>query len=140
MKRTCKAIWQNKKKKGKGVVSTESGVLENVPYSFQTRFEAEKGTNPEELIGAAHAGCFSMAFAAALEKAGFPPNRIETTAEVVLEKQDTGFAISAIHLITRASVANISAAQFDSIANDAKANCPVSKLFNVAITLDAQLQ
>ena len=136
MKKTASAVWTGDLKQGKGIVSTESGVLKDIPYSFATRFENQTGSNPEELIGAAHAGCFSMAFSASLEKAGFTATRIATTAEVSLEKTEGGFSITAVHLITKAEVPGIDQAQCEAIANDAKANCPVSKLLNAKITLD----
>ena len=140
MKKTATAQWSGDLKQGNGIISTESGAIKAVPYSFHTRFENEPGTNPEELIGAAHAGCFSMAFSGALGKAGFTPVKIETKAEVTLEKSDSGFSVTSSHLIMKAKVPNIDKNQFDSIANDAKANCPISKLLNAKITLDATLE
>ena len=140
MKRIGSAVWQGGLKDGKGTVSTQSGVLKDTPYSFSTRFEDGAGTNPEELIGAAHAGCFSMAFAAALGRAGFEPRSVRTRAEVHLVKTEAGFAIPRIELRTEAEVPGIDAARFQEIAAGAKAGCPVSKaLAGVEISLDARL-
>ncbi|MDF2488965.1 MAG: OsmC family protein [Pseudomonas sp.] len=139
MKKTASAIWQGGLKEGKGLLSTESGALKQNPYGFNTRFEGSPGTNPEELIGAAHAGCFSMALSMILGEAGFTPDRIDTIAEVTLDKQSDGFAITAVHLILKAKVPGASEAQFIEIANKAKAGCPVSKVLNATITLDATL-
>ena len=140
MQRKGSAVWTGGLKDGKGTVSTASGVLNNTQYSFATRFENGAGTNPEELIGAAHAGCFSMAFSAALEKAGLKAERVATEAAVSLEKQDAGFAITAVHLTTTGKVPGATNEQFQKIANDAKAGCPVSKVLNAKITLDAKLE
>jgi osmotically inducible protein OsmC len=139
MKRKGSAVWQGGLKDGKGTVSTESGVLARTPYSFSTRFEGEKGTNPEELIGAAHAGCFSMAFSAVLGEAGFTPDSVETTATVSIEKDDSGFSINRIDLVMAASIPGIDEATFQELAGKAKAGCPVSKLFKAEITLEAKL-
>ncbi|MBK5005776.1 OsmC family protein [Pseudomonas sp. S32] len=139
MKKTASAIWQGGLKDGKGLLSTESGALKQNPYGFNTRFEDTPGTNPEELIGAAHAGCFSMALSMMLGDAGLTPERIDTAAEVTLDKQPDGFAITAVHLVLRAKVPGASAEQFEEIANKAKAGCPVSKVLNAKITLDASL-
>ncbi|AIR88930.1 OsmC family protein [Pseudomonas cremoricolorata] len=139
MKKTASAIWEGGIKDGKGRISTESGALKQNPYGFNTRFENTPGTNPEELIGAAHAGCFSMALSLMLGEAKLVPERIDTTAEVTLEKQDDGFAITAIHLTLKAKVPGASDEQFKEIANKAKAGCPVSKVLNANITLDATL-
>ncbi|MBH3426622.1 OsmC family protein [Pseudomonas alkylphenolica] len=139
MKKTASAIWQGGLKDGKGLISTESGALKDNPYGFNTRFEGQPGTNPEELIGAAHAGCFSMALSMMLGEAGFTAERIDTTAEVTLEKQADGFAITAVHLILNAKVPGASEAQFLEVANKAKAGCPVSKVLNATISLDATL-
>ncbi|RWU26953.1 OsmC family peroxiredoxin [Pseudomonas alkylphenolica] len=139
MKKTASAIWQGGLKDGKGLLSTESGALKDNPYGFNTRFEGQPGTNPEELIGAAHAGCFSMALSMLLGEAGFTAERIDTTAEVTLEKQADGFAITAVHLILKAKVPGASEAQFLEVANKAKAGCPVSKVLNATISLDATL-
>jgi osmotically inducible protein OsmC len=140
MKRHANAVWTGDLKSGKGTISTESGVLSETPYSFKTRFEGEKGTNPEELIGAAHAGCFSMALSLELQKAGLTADSIATNAEVVLEQKDGGFAITAVHLTLRAKIPGANQAAFESAANSAKANCPVSKLLKADITLDAALE
>jgi len=139
MKKTASAIWQGGLKDGKGQLSTESGALKQNPYGFNTRFEGAPGTNPEELIGAAHAGCFSMALSMMLGEAGFTAERIDTTAEVTLDKQPDGFAITAVHLILKAKVPGADEAQFLEIANKAKAGCPVSKVLNAKISLDAAL-
>jgi osmotically inducible protein OsmC len=140
MKKTASAIWEGDLKKGKGQISTESGALNNAPYGFNTRFEGVPGTNPEELIGAAHAGCFSMALSMILGEASLVPERIDTTAEVTLDKQPDGFAITAVHLILKAKVPGATAEQFSELANKAKAGCPVSKVLTGAtITLDATL-
>ncbi|WP_295485406.1 OsmC family protein [uncultured Pseudomonas sp.] len=139
MKKTASAIWEGGLKDGKGRLSTESGSLKQNPYGFNTRFEGLPGTNPEELIGAAHAGCFSMALSMMLGEEKLTPERIDTTAEVTLEKQGDGFAITAVHLILKAKVPGASDQQFHDIANKAKAGCPVSKLLNAKITLDATL-
>ena len=139
MKKTASAVWQGGLKDGKGQISTESGALKQAPYGFNTRFEGTPGTNPEELIGAAHAGCFSMALSMMLGEAGFTPERIDTHAEVSLDKQADGFAITAVHLPLKAPVPGASAAQFQEIANKAKAGCPVSKVLNATISLDATL-
>ncbi|MBC3411453.1 OsmC family protein [Pseudomonas sp. SWRI51] len=139
MKKTASAIWQGGLKDGKGQISTESGALKNNPYGFNTRFENQPGTNPEELIGAAHAGCFSMALSMMLGEAGLTPERIDTEAQVTLDKQDDGFAITAVHLVLKAKVPGASEEQLKEIANKAKAGCPVSKVLNADITLDATL-
>ncbi|MBV4489081.1 MULTISPECIES: OsmC family protein [Pseudomonas] len=139
MKKTASAIWQGGLKDGKGLLSTESGALKQNPYGFNTRFEGSPGTNPEELIGAAHAGCFSMALSMMLGEAGLTAERIDTAAEVTLDKQPDGFAITAVHLVLRAKVPGASEAQFLDIANKAKAGCPVSKVLNARISLDAAL-
>jgi len=139
MKKTASAIWQGGFKDGKGSLSTESGALKGNPYGFNTRFEGEAGTNPEELIGAAHAGCFSMALAMMLGEAGFTPDRIDTIAEVTLDKQADGFAITAVHLTLKAKVPGANEKEFLDVANKAKAGCPVSKVLNATISLDATL-
>ncbi len=139
MKKTASAIWQGGLKDGKGLLSTESGALKQNPYGFNTRFEGASGTNPEELIGAAHAGCFSMALSMMLGEAGLTPDRIDTAAEVTLDKQPDGFAITAVHLVLRAKVPGANEAQFLEVANKAKEGCPVSKVLNAKITLDAAL-
>lgn len=139
MKKTASAIWQGGLKDGKGLLSTESGALKQNPYGFNTRFEGTPGTNPEELIGAAHAGCFLMALSMMLGEAGLTAERIDTAAEVTLDKQADGFAITAVHLVLRAKVPGASEAQFLEIANKAKEGCPVSKVLNAKISLDAAL-
>jgi lipoyl-dependent peroxiredoxin len=139
MKRTASAKWTGSLKDGKGQLSAPGGVLNSTPYSFATRFADQPGTNPEELIAAAHAGCFSMAFSAALGKAGFTPNSIETTATLSLDQVGAGFEITAINLNMKAAIPGIDAAKFQEIAEDAKANCPVSKVLKAKITLDAKL-
>ncbi|HWR16671.1 MAG TPA: OsmC family protein [Terriglobales bacterium] len=140
MQRKGSAVWTGGLRDGKGTVSTASGVLKDTQYSFATRFENGIGTNPEELIGAAHAGCFSMAFSAQLEKAGLKAERIATEAAVSLEKQDAGFAITAVHLTMTAKIPGASQEQFQKAADEAKAGCPVSRVLNAKITLDAKLQ
>jgi lipoyl-dependent peroxiredoxin len=137
--RSSTAVWEGSIMDGKGTMTIGSGAWTG-PFSFKSRFEDGKGTNPEELIAAAHAGCYSMALSAALSKAGTPPTKIETTAKVGLAKVDAGFSINKIHLTTRASVPGIDAAKFKATAEDAKKNCPVSKvLAGAEITLDATL-
>ena len=140
MKRNGSAEWIGSLKEGKGSVSTSSGILNKTPYSFKTRFEEEQGTNPEELIAAAHASCFSMAFAGQLEKEGLKADRIKTTATVSLEKTDEGFSIPAIHLQVMAKVPNANQDNFNKAANNAKEGCPVSKLLKAKITMEATLE
>jgi len=140
MQRKGSAVWTGGLRDGKGTVSTQSGVLNNTQYSFATRFENGVGTNPEELLGAAHAGCFSMAFSGQLEKAGLKADRISTEATVSLEKQDAGFAITSVHLAMTAKIPGATEEQFRTAAEGAKSGCPVSKLFNTKITLDAKLE
>jgi len=140
MKKTASAVWQGDLKSGKGTISTESGALKDNPYGFNTRFEGAPGTNPEELIGAAHAGCFSMALSLMLGQAGFTPERIATRAEVTLDKDGEGFSITAIALSLNAQIPGIDEAQFQTIANQAKEGCPVSKVLNAQISLTASLQ
>jgi osmotically inducible protein OsmC len=139
MKRTGSAVWQGDLKTGKGTASTQSGVLRETPYSFNTRFENGAGTNPEELIGAAHAGCFTMALSAALGGAGFTPERLETKADVTLEQKDGNWTITTIDLRLEGKVPGIDEAKFQEIAADAKKNCPVSRLFTATINLQATL-
>jgi lipoyl-dependent peroxiredoxin len=139
MIRKAKAIWQGTGRAGNGNLTTDSGVLDNTPYSFKTRFENEKGTNPEELIAAAHAGCFTMALAFQLQGAGFTPTELVTDAAVSLDPEGQGFRISRSALTLRAKVPNLDQATFDRLAGDAEKNCPVSKVLNAAITLDAKL-
>ena len=140
MQRTASAVWKGALKDGKGSISTQSGTLSDAPYSFVTRFENQKGTNPEELIAAAHAGCFTMALSAQLGTMNFTPQSLRTTAAVTLEKLDAGWTISKIHLDVSANVPGISASAFDSAAASAKANCPVSRLFKAEITMEARLE
>ena len=140
MKRKASAVWEGGLKDGKGRISTDSGVLQDSQYSFSTRFEDGKGTNPEELIAAAHAGCFSMALSGQLGNAGLTADAINTSAAVTLEKTDAGFTITKVHLEVRAKVPGASAEAFDTAANNAKAGCPVSRLLKAEITMDAQLE
>ncbi|MEQ9904980.1 OsmC family protein [Pectobacterium aroidearum] len=133
------AHWEGDIKQGKGTVSTESGALQQQPYGFNTRFEGKPGTNPEELIGAAHAACFSMALSLMLGEEGHKPESIDTTADVSLDKVDGGFAITKIALHSKVKLAGIDDAMFDSIIQKAKAGCPVSKVLKADITLDYQL-
>ena len=133
------AHWSGDIKRGKGTVSTESGVLNQQPYGFNTRFEGEKGTNPEELIGAAHAACFSMALSLMLGEAGYTADSIDTTADVSLDKTDGGFAITKVALKSKVTVPGIALQQFDGIIQKAKAGCPVSQLLKAEITLDYKL-
>jgi lipoyl-dependent peroxiredoxin len=139
MIRKAKAVWHGTGRAGNGTLSTDSGVLDNTPYSFKTRFENEKGTNPEELIAAAHAGCFTMALAFALQGAGFTPTELSTEAAVSLEPEGQGFRIKSSALTLRATVPNLDQATFNKLAGDAEKNCPVSKVLNAEITLDAKL-
>jgi len=140
MKKHASAVWTGSLKEGKGTISTETGVLDNAPYGFKSRFEDGPGTNPEELIGAAHAGCFSMALSAQLSGAGATPERIETKAEITFEKVGEGFAITASHLTVSAKVPGLDAAKFQELATKAKEGCPVSKVLNADITLSATLE
>jgi osmotically inducible protein OsmC len=140
MKRKASAVWQGGLQDGKGTISTDSGVLKDTQYSFATRFESGAGTNPEELIAAAHAGCFSMALSAELGRAGIKPERIATTATVTLEKANGGFAIPAIHLDVAVKIPGGDKAAFEQAAADAKAGCPVSKVLNAQITMEAKLE
>ncbi|HXT39006.1 MAG TPA: OsmC family protein [Candidatus Angelobacter sp.] len=139
MKRTASASWSGDLKQGKGSLSTQSGVLKETPYSFTTRFEDGIGTNPEELIAAAHAGCFTMALSAFLGRAGFTPRRLSTRASLSLEQVGGNWSITAIHLELTGEVPGISQEKFDEIAADAKANCPVSRVLKANITLNAKL-
>lgn len=133
------AHWEGDIKQGKGTVSTESGALQQQPYGFNTRFEGKPGTNPEELIGAAHAACFSMALSLMLGEEGHKPESIDTTADVALDKVDGGFAITKVALHSKVKLVGIDDATFDSIIQKAKAGCPVSKVLKADITLDYQL-
>lgn len=139
MKQKASAVWKGSLKEGAGTLTTGSGALANKPYSFKTRFEGEQGTNPEELIGAAHAGCFSMAFSMILGQAGFTPEKIETTATITLEQKDGGFAITTSHLDVTCVIPGIDDAKYQELAAKAKAGCPVSKVLNAAITMEARL-
>ena len=139
MKKSGSAVWQGGLKDGTGAISTESGALKAYPYGFTSRFEGKPGTNPEELIGAAHAGCFTMALSLILGEAGLTATQMDTKADVTLEKLDEGFTITAVHLTLRAKIPGTDAAAFTELATKAKLNCPVSKLLKAAITLDAAL-
>lgn len=139
MKRTASAVWKGGLKDGKGSVSTESGVLSEAQYSFSTRFEDGKGTNPEELIAAAHAGCFSMALSAELGKQNKTPESIETEAAVTLLKTDDGFTVTAVHLKVRGKVPYLTPPDFQKAAEAAKANCPISRLLKAQITMETRL-
>lgn len=133
------AHWEGDLKSGIGSISTETGVLRDAPYGFKARFEGGKGTNPEELIGAAHAGCFSMALSMILGNANLKADSIDTTADVTLDQVDGGFAITAVHLTLKAKIPGATQEQFEKLTNDAKEGCPVSKVLNAKITLDATL-
>jgi osmotically inducible protein OsmC len=139
MIRKAKAVWRGTGRNGNGDISTDSGVLAKTPYSFRTRFENEKGTNPEELIAAAHAGCFTMALAFQLQGAGYTPTELSTEAAVSLEPEGQGFRITRSALTLRADVPNLDQATFSRLARDAEQNCPVSKVLKAEITLDAKL-
>jgi osmotically inducible protein OsmC len=139
MQRKASAVWQGNLKGGKGTISTASGVLSNTQYSFSTRFEEGIGTNPEELIAAAHASCFSMALSAQLGEAGLTADRIDTTATVTLEKNAVGWEVSTSHLDVRAKVPNATEDSFETAANNAKGGCPISRLLNAKITMKASL-
>lgn len=134
------AVWKGSLKDGGGVISTETGVLSETPYGFKSRFESGKGTNPEELIAAAHAGCFSMALSLILGEAGFTAERIETKAAVTLDKVAEGFEITTSHLDLVAKIPGIDQAKFDELANKAKVGCPVSKVLKAKISMDARLE
>jgi osmotically inducible protein OsmC len=140
MKSKASAVWQGDLKQGQGHLSSASKVLQDTPYSFSTRFEGAPGTNPEELIGAAHAGCFSMALSMILGEAGFTPERIATEATVTLEQKDGGFTITQIHLDVNAKIPGASNEVFQEAANKAKDGCPVSKLLNTTISMNAHLE
>lgn len=139
IKRNASASWQGGIKDGKGTLSTESGALKTHPYSFSSRFEGEHATNPEELIGAAHAGCFTMALSLMLSEAGFTADRLDTTADVTIEKVADGFAITSSKLVLKAKIPGVDEKTFQQIATKAKAGCPVSKLLKTEISLDARL-
>ena len=139
MVRKASAVWKGSLKEGKGTISSDSGVLSNTPYSFSTRFENAKGTNPEELIAAAHAGCFTMALSAQLGNAGITPESLETTASLTLDKLDAGWTVTKIHLDVAARIPGADKAAFDKAAENAKAGCPISRLLNAQITMTARL-
>jgi osmotically inducible protein OsmC len=139
MKRKASAVWRGGLKDGKGTISTESGVMKDTQYSFSTRFESGNGTNPEELIAAAHAGCFSMAFSAELGKANLTPESISTTATITMEKTDAGFTVTQSHLDVTAKVPGADNNKVTEIANNAKAGCPISRLLKANITMDLKL-
>ncbi len=134
------AVWNGSLKDGSGQISSESGVLSSAAYTFATRFEGSAGTNPEELIAAAHAGCFSMALSAQLGGAGLTPDHVSTTATVTLEQTDGGFAVTKVHLDVSAKIPGADQAAFDTAAGNAKAGCPISKLLNAEISMDATLE
>ena len=140
MKRTASAIWSGDLKSGHGALATHSGVLKETPYGFATRFENAPGTNPEELIAAAHAGCFTMALSASLGRAGYVPKRLATQATVALEQVSGNWTITSVHLENEAWIPGITESQFQQIAADAKANCPVSRLLRADISLNAKLE
>jgi len=140
MKRKASAVWQGGLKDGKGSISSESGALKETQYSFSTRFENGVGTNPEELIAAAHAGCFSMALSGQLGGANLKPERIATTATVSMEKLDAGWTLTAVHLDVVAKVPGATAAAFETAASNAKAGCPISRVLKAEITMDAKLE
>jgi lipoyl-dependent peroxiredoxin len=139
IKRRGSVAWSGGIKDGKGSINTESGALSAYPYGFSSRFEGQPGSNPEELLGAAHAACFTMALSLVLGQAGFTADSLETQAEVTLEEQEGGYAITAVHLTLKGKVPDIDAATFDELAGKAKTNCPVSKVLNAEITLEAEL-
>ena len=139
IKKTGSAVWSGGIKDGTGAISTQTGVLDNAPYGFTARFGDGPGTNPEELLGAAHAACFTMALSGQLGEAGMTATRLHTTATVTLDKVEGGFSISAVHLSLEATIPGANQEAFEAAALRAKQNCPVSKLFNAAITLDARL-
>lgn len=139
MIRKASAVWNGSLKDGKGTISTDSGVLSSTPYSFATRFESARGTNPEELIAAAHAGCFTMALSAELGKAGITPESLETSAAVTLEKLEAGFTVTKVHLDVSARIPNADEAAFQKAAQSAEANCPISRLLKAEITMTARL-
>jgi len=140
MKRSASAHWEGGLKEGKGTISMQSGALKDQPYGFNTRFEDKPGTNPEELVGAAHAGCFSMALSMILGEAGMTAEAIDTKADVTLEKKDDGFEITAVHLTLKAKIPGADQGAFDECAAKAKEGCPISKLLNAKITLDSTLE
>ncbi len=139
IQKNASAVWRGGLKDGKGVITTQSGALAEYPYGFNTRFEGVKGTNPEELIGAAHAGCFTMALSMILGEAKLTAEQMDTKADVTLEKVGEGFEITGVHLTLKAKIPGVEKTQFMELANKAKAGCPISKLFKTNITLDATL-
>jgi osmotically inducible protein OsmC len=139
MKRSASAVWEGNLKDGQGTISTESGVLSQTSYSFSTRFENGRGTNPEELVAAAHAGCFSMALSAELGKASITPKSIHTTANLTMKRLEAGWTVTAIHLDVNARIPGGDKARFEAAANAAKAGCPISRLLNAKITMEARL-
>ena len=139
MERQASAVWHGTLKEGNGTITVPSGVLKGATYTFGQRFGEDPGTNPEELVAAAHAACYSMAFSGKLTAAGLTAERIDTTANVTLEKTDAGMTVTKVHLVTRAKVAGVSAADFAEHAESARATCPISRLLNATITLDAKL-
>jgi len=139
MIRKASAVWNGSLKVGKGALSTDSGALSNVPYSFAMRFEGARGTNPEELIAAAHAGCFTMALSGELGKAGITPESLETSAAVTLENLEAGFTVTKVHLDVSARIPNADEAAFQKAAQSAEANCPISRLLKAEITMTARL-
>jgi osmotically inducible protein OsmC len=140
MKRKASAVWRGGLKDGQGAISTESGVLKETQYSFGTRFENGVGTNPEELIAAAHAGCFSMAFSAELGKAGLTPESIRTTATITMDKTDAGFTVTESHLDVTAKIPGADQAKALASANAAKTGCPISRLLKANVTMDAKIE
>jgi lipoyl-dependent peroxiredoxin len=140
MKRSAQAQWQGDLKTGAGTISTASGTLANTPYSFHSRFEQGKGTNPEELLAAAHAGCFTMAVSSQLTQAGLKAERLETNCTITLEQKDGSFAITESHLELKAKIPGATQEAFDKATQAAKTGCPVSKLYNTKITLEAHLE
>ncbi len=140
MQRNASAHWTGGLKDGKGAITSASGVLSNTPYSFSTRFEGQPGTNPEELIAAAHAGCLTMALSSQLGAAGMTAESLDTTATVTMEKLEAGFTVTSVHLAVRAKIPGADKAKFDLAAKNAKEGCPISRLLNTKITMDAQLE
>jgi len=140
MQRTASAVWKGGLKDGKGTVSGPSGALNNTPYSFSTRFEDQPGTNPEELVAAAHAGCFSMALSGQLGAAGMTAESIHTQATLTMEKLEAGWTVTGIHLDVTAKIPGGDRAKFDQAAGNAKAGCPISRLLNTKVTMDAKLE
>lgn len=140
MERKATAVWQGDLRHGQGTLTTESKVLSNTPYSFSTRFESSPGTNPEELLGAAHAGCFTMALSAQLGEAGIKPERIETKATITLEKLDSGYTVTHSHLDVAVKAAGADKVKFEAAATKAKTGCPLSKVMKAEISMDARLE